>query len=233
MLVPLIWFEESAIIPEESARKFKSMYTERIRLVNMGLLSLLLASIALLLIDARLLMTTNYWRQLKLSLAAPEQVATAGTGAGRQSRRRSEHDPAAGQLGRRPRTLADGASSLTKRSDSPLLTHGDEDEDDDDDGAYSESSSSSPELNKWSAARQLGPGEPVRPIKLYLGRSSNANGGNSNGDGSIHSSSIQIQSQPTAAGQRRQPDDGNSAKSIVEINSSQRRSSEPEVPADH
>lgn len=59
MLVPLVWFEESALIPEESARKFKSLYTDRIRMVNIILTTLFLAALALLAIDTRLLI--NYY----------------------------------------------------------------------------------------------------------------------------------------------------------------------------
>lgn len=59
MLVPLVWFEESALIPEESARKFKTLYTDRIRMVNIVLTTLFLAALALLAIDMRLLV--NYY----------------------------------------------------------------------------------------------------------------------------------------------------------------------------
>ena len=65
MLLPIVWFEESAQIPEEAARKFKSLYTNRIRAINLTLLSLFLASLALLAIDLRLMLGANYWRKLK------------------------------------------------------------------------------------------------------------------------------------------------------------------------
>ena len=73
MLVPVVWFEESALIPEESARKFRSLYTDRIRLVNIVLTSLFLAALGLLAIDARL-MASYYTNCFTLSSAA----ATAG-----------------------------------------------------------------------------------------------------------------------------------------------------------
>lgn len=56
MLVPVIWFEESAQIPEESAQKFRSLYTDKIRLVNIVLSSLFIAALGLLAIDLRLFM---------------------------------------------------------------------------------------------------------------------------------------------------------------------------------
>lgn len=65
MLVPLVWFEESAMIPEESAQKFRSLYTDRIRLVNLVLTTLFLASIGLLAIDARLILAQYNSSQLK------------------------------------------------------------------------------------------------------------------------------------------------------------------------
>lgn len=34
MLVPVVWFEESAMIPEETAKMFKSIYTDKIRLIR-------------------------------------------------------------------------------------------------------------------------------------------------------------------------------------------------------
>lgn len=55
MLIPVVWFEESALIPEESARKFRSLYTDRVRLINLVLTSLFLVSLGLLAVDARLL----------------------------------------------------------------------------------------------------------------------------------------------------------------------------------
>lgn len=70
MLVPLIWIEESAVIPEESAQKFRSLYTDRIRLVNLVLTTLFLASIGLLAIDARLILALYKNSQLKWRLAA-------------------------------------------------------------------------------------------------------------------------------------------------------------------
>lgn len=54
MLVPVLWLEESAMIPEEAALKFRSMYTERVRKINLALLSLFAAAILLLLLDWRL-----------------------------------------------------------------------------------------------------------------------------------------------------------------------------------
>lgn len=66
MLVPIVWFEESAQIPEEAAQKFRSMYVDKIRLINMILFSLLTASIALLAVDAKLLIATRRWREFKL-----------------------------------------------------------------------------------------------------------------------------------------------------------------------
>lgn len=74
MLVPIIWFEESAMIPEESAQKFRSLYVDRVRFINWTLLSLLAASILLLIVDARLLVSTHYWRRFKL-------ITTASTAA--------------------------------------------------------------------------------------------------------------------------------------------------------
>uniref|UniRef100_A0A6G1SEV4 Lysosome membrane protein 2 n=1 Tax=Aceria tosichella TaxID=561515 RepID=A0A6G1SEV4_9ACAR len=66
MLVPIVWFEESAQIPEEAAQKFRSMYVDKIRLINLILFSLLTASVALLAVDAKLLITTRRWREFKL-----------------------------------------------------------------------------------------------------------------------------------------------------------------------
>lgn len=73
MLVPVVWFEESAMIPEESAQKFKSLYTNRIRLINLVLFSMFLASILLIAIDLRLLLATNHWREFKII-----KLATSG-----------------------------------------------------------------------------------------------------------------------------------------------------------
>lgn len=71
MLVPVIWFEESAMIPEESAKKFKSLYTDRIRLVNIILSSLFVAAVGLLAIDARLLASQNsYFKVTSASVQA-------------------------------------------------------------------------------------------------------------------------------------------------------------------
>jgi len=67
MLLPIVWFEESAQIPEEAARKFKSLYTDRVRLINLVLMSIFLASVALLAVDLRLMLGTRYWRRLKLA----------------------------------------------------------------------------------------------------------------------------------------------------------------------
>lgn len=69
MLVPVVWFEESAMIPEESAKKFRSLYTDRIRLVNIVLLSLFLAALGLLAIDIRLIAAhyANCYRRFKMT----------------------------------------------------------------------------------------------------------------------------------------------------------------------
>lgn len=67
MLIPVVWFEESALIPEESAKKFRTLFTERIRLINFTLVSLLLASLVLLIIDTRLIIASKYWRRFKVS----------------------------------------------------------------------------------------------------------------------------------------------------------------------
>lgn len=85
MLVPIVWFEESAQIPEEAARKFKSMYTDRIRLINLTLLSLFLASLVLLAIDLRLMINTHYWRRFKfVTTSALSGVRENPTGKFRQ-----------------------------------------------------------------------------------------------------------------------------------------------------
>lgn len=55
LLIPLVWFEESALIPEESARKFRSLYTDRVRLINIVLSTLFLAALGLLAINVRLM----------------------------------------------------------------------------------------------------------------------------------------------------------------------------------
>lgn len=94
------------MIPDETARKFKSLYTDRIRLVNLALLSLLVASIALLAIDARLLLSTHYWRRFQLNLGT-----VGGTGADRKEKM--------GHTKLRETPAPDANS--TKRSDSPLL----------------------------------------------------------------------------------------------------------------
>lgn len=67
MLVPVVWFEESAMIPEEAARKFKTLYTDRIRMVNIVLTSLFLAALGLLAIDMRLLVG-HYWRCFNIKM---------------------------------------------------------------------------------------------------------------------------------------------------------------------
>lgn len=79
MLVPIVWFEESALIPEESAQKFRSLYIDRVRLLNWSLMSLLIASIVLLVIDTRLLITTRYWRQFKLIQVPGFNSGSSGT----------------------------------------------------------------------------------------------------------------------------------------------------------
>lgn len=76
MLIPLVWFEESAMIPEESAQKFRSLYTDRIRLVNLVLTTLFLASIGLLAIDARLILTLYNNSQLKWRLTSSSAAPT-------------------------------------------------------------------------------------------------------------------------------------------------------------
>lgn len=67
MMIPVVWFEESALIPEESAKKFRTLYTDRIRIINITLVSLLLTSVVLLIVDARLIIASQYWRKFKVN----------------------------------------------------------------------------------------------------------------------------------------------------------------------
>lgn len=78
MLVPLVWFEESALIPEESARKFKSLYTDRIRMVNIILTTLFLAALALLAIDTRLLIN-HYTSCFNMKISCKINSASASS----------------------------------------------------------------------------------------------------------------------------------------------------------
>ncbi|KAG9509290.1 Lysosome membrane protein 2 [Fragariocoptes setiger] len=55
MLVPVIWIEESARITEESANKFRSMYTDRVRTANWVLAIALVSAFVLMVIDIRLI----------------------------------------------------------------------------------------------------------------------------------------------------------------------------------
>lgn len=82
MLVPVVWFEESAMIPEEAARKFKSLYTDRIRMINIALTSLFLAALGLLAVDTRLLIN-QYWRcfNIKMNCKGSGALSTKSTGA--------------------------------------------------------------------------------------------------------------------------------------------------------
>lgn len=60
MLVPLVWFEESAQVNEETADKFKSKYRDPIRRVNTLLFSLLVSSILLFAINLHLLVSNKF-----------------------------------------------------------------------------------------------------------------------------------------------------------------------------
>lgn len=77
MLVPVIWFEESAMIPEESAQKFKSLYTDRIRMVNIILSSMFVAALGLLAIDARLL--ASQYSHFKVTESSDLQQGDTGS----------------------------------------------------------------------------------------------------------------------------------------------------------
>lgn len=82
MLIPLVWFEESALIPEESARKFKSLYTDRIRMVNIVLTTLFLAALALLAIDMRLLVnhyTSCFNMKISCKIASSSSSTSTST----------------------------------------------------------------------------------------------------------------------------------------------------------
>lgn len=63
MLVPLVWFEESAQITEETAEKFRSNYTDRVRRMNNILLTLLLGSMILFGINLHLLASNRFGRK--------------------------------------------------------------------------------------------------------------------------------------------------------------------------
>lgn len=112
MLVPIVWFEESAQIPEEAAQKFRSLYTDRIRLINWTLMSVFLASLVLLAIDLRLMISTRSWRQFKFAsvLAATSSSTTAGNNANGSNGKR--------QLGRFRSALA------TNRTTNRAIKHG-------------------------------------------------------------------------------------------------------------
>lgn len=62
MLVPLVWFEESAMINEETADKFRSSYTDRVRRMNTILLTLLAGSAILFAINLHLLAVAGFGR---------------------------------------------------------------------------------------------------------------------------------------------------------------------------
>ena len=115
MLVPIVWFEESALIPEESAQKFRSLYIDRVRLLNWSLVSLLIASILLLLIDARLLITTRYWRQFKLIQVAPFQADPVSGPGGAQDRKAAKGANKGGKVVKpMAATGANGAKKASK-----------------------------------------------------------------------------------------------------------------------
>lgn len=83
MLVPLVWFEESALIPEETAKKFKSLYTDRIRLFNIVLTSLFLAALGLIAVDLRLIAShyaNAYSRHFKISACKDKFIPKGGEG---------------------------------------------------------------------------------------------------------------------------------------------------------
>lgn len=116
MLVPLVWFEESAQIPEESAQKFKSLYTNRIRLINLILISMLLASIGLIVIDLRLLAASGHWREfkiVKLATANCQQVASAATSSIRKPKHERPAKPTAPTGGS---SSFDGSATLKSSS---------------------------------------------------------------------------------------------------------------------
>lgn len=66
--MPILWLEESAMIGENVALKLKKMYFERVALVRLILVSLLVGSLIVLLLDLRLL--CNVCSPLKLPVAS-------------------------------------------------------------------------------------------------------------------------------------------------------------------
>lgn len=64
------------MIPEESAKKFKSLYTDRIRLVNIVLTSLFLAALGLLAIDIRLI-ANQYWQCFRFKISSAAAAASS------------------------------------------------------------------------------------------------------------------------------------------------------------
>jgi len=122
MLVPVVWFEESALIPEESARKFKSLYTDRIRLINIVLTSLFLAALGLLALDLRLL-AGKHSLCFKLKISCTKAAAAAAT-AGQQGAAKStaaRMEPSS-QTARAKRNSLQSAEAGRTRLSLPLLS---------------------------------------------------------------------------------------------------------------
>lgn len=77
MLVPVVWFEESALIPEESAKMFRSIYTDKIRLIRTVIGSLFF--IALCVSIASIMASqyfTNCYNSFKIKSSTSSKTST-------------------------------------------------------------------------------------------------------------------------------------------------------------
>lgn len=148
MLVPVVWFEESALIPEESARKFRSLFTERIRTINVVLMTLVLASLGLLAIDARLL--ARYYPHLlrgarnRFHIAGATLATAKGSGAtGRHATAYTHNPPSSAP----PTPHGSPAVSASQRQQTRAHMHSVD--------------SSSPQQSNWHATTNTSPNSSV------------------------------------------------------------------------
>lgn len=133
MIVPLVWFEESAMMTEELADKFKSKYRDPIRRVNTILFSLLVSSILLFAINLGLLASSHslgksyIWRPNKRD--KPEKAANGTARPGEMGSNEADlatikrRDSEVGLIDSQSLIDSDKtAASTTETISSPLLT---------------------------------------------------------------------------------------------------------------
>lgn len=125
MLVPLVWFEESAMLTEETADKFKSKYRDPIRRVNTILFSLLIGSILLFAVNLRLLAANNFgknvykWRPGK---SEKSEKSTAQIENPNPAMKQRESNSGLTQIPLPELLVSEKPISKVARKSSPLLT---------------------------------------------------------------------------------------------------------------